>query len=263
MEDAGWYGSLSCLISRGEGSMMSRLSKGALLGVAAGIVGIVASSTLVGLNLEEYLGLEILFHLRGERTPPSDGVVVSVSKESADSLDLPDDLKHWPRSLHARLTETLAKGGAAVIAFDVFFEDPSEEGDDLMFAETIRKGKKRSVGDSARPTLPVVAFHLFALPAYDDFLRLLEEVFPEQAKRLPRSGEEMVRSRGVGGTIRHVREIFENEPLAEKKMLDALDSPTPRPAEAKSRRILRSFIHLYGGGVSKFLNFYGPTRQIR
>jgi len=305
--------------------MMSRLSKGALLGVAAGIVGIVASSTLVGLNLEENLGLEILFHLRGERTPPSDVVVVSIDKESTDSLDLPDDLKHWPRSLHARLTETLAKGGAAVIAFDVFFEDPSEAGEDLLFAETIRKANnvllcerlqgekvsltdhrgapggqieitrrispvpllagssaasapyplpkvpvkvsrdwtfRTSVGDASRPTLPVVAFHLFALPAYDDFLRLLEELFPEQAKRLPRSGEEMVRSRGVGGTIRQVREIFENEPLAEKKMLDALDSATPRPAEAKRRRILRSFIHLYGGGVSKFLNFYGPTRTI-
>src|SRR3990172_1185883 len=242
--------------------MRSRLSKGALLGVAAGIVGIVASSTLVGLNLEENLGLEILFHLRGERTPPSDVVVVSIDKESTDSLDLPDDLRHWPRSLHARLTETLAKGGAAVIAFDVFFEDPSEAGDDLVFAETIRKANnvllcerlqvekvsltdhrgapggqieitrrispipllagssaasapyplpkvpvkvsrdwtfQTSLGDASRPTFPVVAFHMFSHPAYDDFLRLLEEVFPEQARRLSPSGGEKGRSGGGGG----------------------------------------------------------------
>jgi adenylate cyclase len=305
--------------------MMSRLSKGGLLGVAVGIVGIVASSTLFGINLEENLGLEALFHLRGERTPPSDVVVVSIDKESVDNLDLPDDLRRWPRSLHARLTEILEREGAAVIAFDVFFEDPSEEGDDLVFAETLRKAKnvllcerlqgeklsltdqrgtpggqiditrrispipllagssaasapyplpkvpvkvsrdwtfQMSVGDAERPTLPVVAFHLYALPAYDDFLRLLEEVFPEQAGRLPRSGEEMIRSRGVEGTIRHVREIFKKEPFAEKKMLDALDRPVPRPEDGKRRRILRSFIHLYGGGVSKFLNFYGPPRTI-
>ncbi len=45
-------------------------------------------------------------------------------------------------------------------------------------------------------------------------------------------------------------------------MLDALDSPQPLPVDPKKRRILRSLIHLYGGGVSKFLNFYGPTRTI-
>ncbi|MBK5095977.1 MAG: CHASE2 domain-containing protein, partial [Deltaproteobacteria bacterium] len=119
-----------------------------------------------------------------------------------------------------------------------------------------------TVGNTSAPTLPVVAFQLYALPAADDFFRLLREVFPARAEKLPRSGEEMVRSRGVGGMIREIREIFEKDPLAEKKMLDALDSPPLRSADPKKRRILRSLIHLYGGGVSKFLNFYGPIRTI-
>jgi adenylate cyclase len=303
--------------------MMSRLSKGTLLGVAAGIAGIIASSTPVGLHLEENFGLEILFRLRGHRTPPPDVIVISIDKESADHLDQDHDVTNWPRSLHARLTEILAQRGAAVIAYDVFFEEYADLEGDLAFAEAVRKANnvvlcerlqsekvfltdirgrpagevkiarkippipiltdasvasspyplpkvpvkvsrdwtfRDTVGDTPVPTLPVVAFQLYALPVADDFLRLLGEVFPARAEKLPRSGEEMVRSRGVGGMIREIREIFEEDPLAEKKMLDALDkSPTAAP---QKRRILRSLIHLYGGGVSKFLNFYGPIRTI-
>ena len=47
--------------------MMSRIAKGAFLGIAAGILGSVASLTPFGLKLEESLGLEILFHLRGHQ----------------------------------------------------------------------------------------------------------------------------------------------------------------------------------------------------
>jgi len=304
---------------------MSRLSKGTLLGVAAGIAGIIVSSTPAGLYLEENFGLEVLFRLRGHRAPPPDVVIVSIDKESIDRLDHPPDLTNWHRSLYARLTEILAERGAAVIAFDVFFEEYADWEGDLAFAEAMRKANnvvlcerlqsekifltnmkgrpagdveiariippiplladasvasspyplpkvpvkvsrnwtfRDTVGDTPAPTLPVVAFQLYALPAADDFLRLLREVFPAQAEKLPRSGEEMARSRGIGGMIWEIREIFEKDPLAEKKMLDALDSPPPRPADPKKRRILRSLIHLYGGGVIKFLNFYGPTRTI-
>ena len=119
--------------------MMSRLSKGTLIGVAVGIVGIVASGTPVGLYLEENFGLEILFHLRGHRPPPPDVVIVSIDKESADSLDQDPNVTNWHRSLHARLTETLSASGAAVIVFDVFFEEYSDLEGDLAFAEAMRK----------------------------------------------------------------------------------------------------------------------------
>jgi len=304
---------------------MSRLSKGTFIGVATGILGIVASGMPVGLYLEENLGLGILFHLRGHRTPPPDVVIVSIDKESADSLDQDPNVTNWPRSLHARLTETLASNGAAVIVFDVFFEEYSDLDGDLAFAEAMRKAKnvvlckrlqsekismtdmrgkpagrvkiareippiplladasvaispyplpkipvkvsrnwvfQETIGDTHVPTIPVVAFQLYALPATDDLLSLLEKVFPARAENLPRSGEDWVRSTGAVKMIQEVREIFEKEPLAEKRMLDALDTPQSRPVDPKIRRILRSLIHLYGGGVSKFLNFYGPTRTI-
>jgi adenylate cyclase len=305
--------------------MLSRVVKGALLGVGAGIVGSIASLTPFGLNLEENLGLEILFFLRGHRTPPPEVVVVSIDKESYDRLDLPDTARRLPRSLHADLTEKLAKRGAAVIAFDLFFEDSGVHGEDRAFAAAMRNAgnvvlcerlqfERISLTDRSgtsggeieifrrippislfedaaaastpyplpkvpakvfrdwtfrttaenfpSPTLPVVAFQMYALPAYADFRLLLEEVFPADANRLPRSAEEFVRSRGIKGMILEVREIFEKDPSAERRLLAALDGSPSIPADPKRRRILRSLIRLYGGGIRKVLNFYGPARTI-
>jgi adenylate cyclase len=308
--------------------MFSRGAKGALLGIAVGILGSVASSTSFGLKLEEDLGLETLFRLRGHRTPPPEVVVVSIDKESSDRLDLSGKEKRWPRSLHAALTETLAHRGAAVIAFDLFFEQSGEDGEfggDQAFAAAMRKAGnvllcerllterltmsgrtgrpgaeievlqrippfslfgdaaaasapyplpkvpvkicsdwtfRTTAEESPAPTLPVVAFQWYALQVYPEFLRLLEEVFPDEAHVLPRTAEDIVRSRQIKGVIRDVREIFKKDPSAEQRMLAALDASPMRPSDPGQRRLVRSLIRLYGGGVRKFLNFYGPTHTI-
>ena len=305
--------------------MMSRSTKGALLGIAVGILGSVASLTPFGLKLEESLGLEILFRLRGHRTPPPEVVVVSIDKESSDRLNLSDNEKRWPRSLHAALTENLAKRGAAVIAFDLFFEQSGENGEDRAFAEAMRNAGNVLLGErlqserltmpgrmgrpgseievtrrippippfgdaaaasapyplpkvpvkvcsdwtfrttaeeSPSPTLPVVAFQLYALPVYPDFLRLLGEVFPDEARVLPRTAEDIVRSKEIKGVTGDIREIFRKDPSAGKRMLAALDRSPTLPSDPRQRRIVRSLIHMYGGGIRKFLNFYGPTRTI-
>ncbi|MBE0603029.1 MAG: CHASE2 domain-containing protein, partial [Deltaproteobacteria bacterium] len=124
-----------------------RIAKGVILGLAAGVLGLAASLAPDRANLEERFGLDILFRLRGPRTPPPDVVVVSIDKESADRLDLDEDFRKWPRTLHARLTENLANGGAKVIAFDVFFEDPSVFAHDRVFGEAIRKAGNVLLGE--------------------------------------------------------------------------------------------------------------------
>lgn len=88
--------------------------------------------------LEEDLGLGSLFKIRGKRQVPSDVVVVTLDKESADHLHLPPEPYKWPRSLHARLTQNLAAKGAAVIAFDLIFKEHGAIEDDTRFAEAIR-----------------------------------------------------------------------------------------------------------------------------
>ena len=308
--------------------MLSRGAKAALLGIAVGILGGVASCVSFGMSLEEEVGLEILYRLRGQRPPPPEVVVISIDKESSDRLNLSGKEKRWPRSLHAALTETLAKRGAVVIAFDLFFEQSGEDEDyagDQAFAAAMRKagnvilcerllterltvsgrsGKpgaeievvqrippfslfgdaaaasatyplpkvpakvcsdwtfRTATQESPAPTMPVVSFQLYALQVYPDFLRLLEEVFPDKTHVLPRTAEDIVRSRQILGVIRDIRDIFNKDPSAEKRMLAALDASPMRPSDPGQRRLVRSLIRLYGGGVRKFLNFYGPTHTI-
>src|SRR3989338_10312642 len=43
----------------------------------------------------------------------------------------------WPRTMHAQLVDRLAQSGAAVIAFDVLFPEPSSIADDEAFAHSI------------------------------------------------------------------------------------------------------------------------------
>ena len=62
-----------------------------------------------------------------------------MDRESADALNLPDDPRKWPRSLHAKLTEKLSSNGAAAIAFDVIFADKHSAVEDNPFAQAMRK----------------------------------------------------------------------------------------------------------------------------
>ena len=117
---------------------MPRLSKAMIISFLFGILGVIASIFPIGLDLEENIGLHVLFGLRGVREPPSDIVIVSLDKVSTDNLNLPVEPEKWPRYFHATLTENLAKQGAAVIAFDMTFDKPDTMEHDNLFAQAIR-----------------------------------------------------------------------------------------------------------------------------
>jgi adenylate cyclase len=90
------------------------------------------------LDLDESLGLGALFALRGTVNPPPDVAVVSISLDSAKAVGQTNELDEWPRELHAELIDRLAAAGAAVIAFDVFFEE-ARGGGDRQLAGAIRR----------------------------------------------------------------------------------------------------------------------------
>jgi len=117
---------------------MSRLSKAVTVGLVTGIVGLVASLVPIALDVEENIGLDLLFKLRGAREAPSDVIIVTMDKVSADNLNLQAEPDKWPRSLHARLIENLVKEGATVIGFDIIFDEARSVEDDNLFAEAIR-----------------------------------------------------------------------------------------------------------------------------
>jgi adenylate cyclase len=120
---------------------MSRLFKAVILGSLTGAVGVVGSLVPLGLDLEENVGLDLLFDLRGIRQPPPDVMIVTLDQKSAENLNLPKEPRKWPRSLHARLVENLNKRGASVIAFDLNFEEAKSNEEDNLFAEALHRAR--------------------------------------------------------------------------------------------------------------------------
>jgi len=302
---------------------MSRLFKAAFLGFLIGIVGVVVSFFHFAHDIEENAGLGLLFKLRGVRKALSDVVIVSIDRESSEHLNVSDNPDRWPRSLHARLVENLAREGAQVITFDVYFIEPHSAEEDNSFGEAIKKarnvvlaeplrakevppsdiggsytGEHRIVtivkpiaplsqsavatapfvlprmpvkvnqywtfqtgaGDS--PTFPVVAFQLYALRAYDEFVRLLERVSPNQAGKLPRDAGTAIKARGAVRFIRDIRHIFESDPLIPNKMLEELEHSDLVTSDGNKYRLLKSLVKMYGGANRRYLNYYGPPRTL-
>ncbi|MFQ6006983.1 MAG: CHASE2 domain-containing protein [Woeseia sp.] len=99
----------------------------ATLGLVAGVTGSVLALTSLGSALEQDLGLRSLYAIRGPLEPPPEAVVVSIDKRSADRLGLPPKARNWPRSLHARLTDSLVRRGASVVVFDLDFSEPRDD----------------------------------------------------------------------------------------------------------------------------------------
>jgi adenylate cyclase len=79
-------------------------------------------------GLETALGLDSLFRIRGQRTPPDEVVVVAMDETSEAVLGVGQDLTRW-RGFHARLIRELQRQGAALIVFDLQFIVPHPDHD--------------------------------------------------------------------------------------------------------------------------------------
>ncbi len=121
-------------------------------------------------------------------------------------------------------------------------------------------GFQTGAGDS--PTLPVVTFQLLTLPLYEEFVRLLEKVSPQQAAKLPPDSAAAIKTKSVKTMIRDIRAIFENEPLIAENMLQALAPLEPLSDDAKNNGLLKSLIKMYAAPNSRYINYYGPPRTI-
>ncbi|UCF94123.1 MAG: CHASE2 domain-containing protein, partial [Desulfobacterales bacterium] len=118
---------------------MSLLRRALIVGLLIGILGV--NMALVGPGLEEKYGLSFLYWLRGPRQPPADVVIVALDKKSSAELNLHEDPAKWPRSLHARLIEILTEQEAAVIAFDILFDEVRTPEDDRRLATAIHAAR--------------------------------------------------------------------------------------------------------------------------
>lgn len=301
---------------------MFAVSKALFMGVLIGIFGV--SLIPFTLDIEENLGLGLLFKLRGPRKAPADVVIITIDKASADILSLPAEPEKWPRALHARLTESLAEAGAAVIAFDIIFDEARSPDQDTLFADAIRNARnvvlceclkretvplknkqgaergrmnierlvppipslmhsalalapfplpkvpvkvsqywaiKAGAGDT--PTLPVVAFQIFALKHYDEFIALLGKASPSHLNSLPPDRNKIIETRSVGNLVRTLKHTFKSHPDIPDKMLKELQYLDISTHDEPPNPILASLVKLYRGGNSRYLNFYGPPGTIQ
>jgi len=303
---------------------MARWSKAIIVGLIIGILGMIASLLPGGFALEENLGLKLLFRLRGEKKPPSDVIIVSLDQASVDALNLPADPDKWPRFLHANLTESLRKKGAAVIVFDMMFHEPGPLEQDNLFAQAIQHagnvvlcaclqkktapltdkyGKntgeliierllppippiersalaiapfplpkvpvkvsqywtfKTEAGDA--PTLPVAVFQVFMFEVYEEFIGLLEKIAPSQNMELLYDKDKIIKNRWVEETMLILKDLFKENPLIGEKMIEEIQNSSRLSSHVKKKRTLLSWVKIFQGPNSRYLNFYGPPGTIQ
>ena len=125
--------------------------------ITAGVAFILALSP-IGRLMEEEFGLSWLFSLRGALPPPADVAIVTLDRQSARRLDLPPQVRLWPRSLRAQMIDDLSRRGASAIAIDLTLETPTDQVQDGALSSGHRR--RRSV-------VLVEAMELEVLPVTD------------------------------------------------------------------------------------------------
>jgi adenylate cyclase len=120
---------------------------------------------------------------------------------------------------------------------------------------------KASAGDI--PTLPVVAFQIFARHECDDFLLVLEKLAPSYARERFMNKDSLLANGNIVRVIQQLREIFLARPSLGADLLLAWEKEGLRPAKGnRSDRTKKSLIRMYQGPESAYLNFYGPPGSI-
>ncbi len=102
----------------------------AVFAVAVGVVGY-ATHLLRTLDLST---VDTRFEIRGKQARPDDIAVVEVDDTTFNQLDL-----QWPfpRHVHGRLIEKLSAAGAAAIAYDVQFTEPTRPAEDNALVRAV------------------------------------------------------------------------------------------------------------------------------
>ena len=84
-------------------------------------------------------------------------------------------------------------------------------------------------GAAEMPTLPVIAFQVYALQAYEEWRHLLVRIDPGLAARLPLEARDILADRQVLRLSQTLRGMLANDPLKLASVLSALDSQDSGP----------------------------------
>lgn len=302
---------------------MIRLFKGSILGLAIGILGLIIGMSSLGLTIEERIGLDLLFTLRGAKKPPSDVVIISLDKQSSDFFNVSDDYRKWPRSIHAKLIEGLLHEGVAVIVFDIFFDESGSQAEDEAFSSAIHRAGnvvlccflktermtitaeratstrviqtvelippiplfrnfamaiapfplpkipykvsqywtfKQDAGDT--PTLPVVAFQIYAMDASKNLIELIKKVNETHVSSVPLDPPRISHAQDVDRFMRQTRSLFFRDETLGENTLKELDRSGLMSKNPALYHKIKSLIKMYQSPSSLYFNFYGPPQTI-
>ena len=114
-----------------------------------------------------------------------------------------------------------------------------------------------------KPTLPVVAFHIYAKDAFDDFIDLLADVDEHLADALAMPDEGRVDIQTMIQLIQPLRGRFEDDATLVPRALDRLEHYPTKTMSPRTKDLIRSLLMLYASGNSRYLNFYGPPGNVR
>jgi adenylate cyclase len=90
----------------------------------------------------------------------------------------------------------------------------------------------------------------------------LEKASPVLSGKFPHDSDTALRNGDVKGLIRDIREIFVRDPSVAERMLTELESLRTLSVDEKEHEMISSFIKMYQGSNSRYLNYYGPPRTV-
>ncbi|RLT94472.1 CHASE2 domain-containing protein [Ketobacter sp.] len=199
------------------------------------------SMSPLGMSLEQRLGLDVLFKIRGAEPPPDSVVVVAITRNSARALGLSEKLYQWSRQSHGDLVQHLAQAGARHIVFDVFFETGREpQGDDAFRRSIARAGNVLLFSRSEKEQVAGVTKETFIDP-YTPFQQAALDTAPLILPKVP--------ARVSRFFLRHPS--FSNVPTLPARVWLLQQSD---PAAAEQR--------LLAMRPDPLLNLFGPPRTI-
>ncbi len=132
-----------------DGRRVSRRRRAALAAVL-GLGGAISSVLPAVLSVDENVGLKLLFAARGPVQPPTEVVIVGISRDAAAGVGQSSELDTWPRDIHAQLVDRLAAAGARAIVFDLLFVEARDAPGDSAFAEALARARNVVLAERTR-----------------------------------------------------------------------------------------------------------------
>ena len=131
------------------------LLAGSLAGLA--VVVLAAVNPLRFFEIAELKALDAQFTVRGPRPPVSPIVVVTIDEDDFDGLNL---AWPWPRAVHAKFLDIVARGKPAAVGMDILFTEPSLHGpaDDVALGAAVDRIRDRIVLAAALTTVGDASF---------------------------------------------------------------------------------------------------------